>query len=64
VPSDLPPIINGMRTRYVIMDRLHVTRSYATPLPSRSRCMPHTAPERAKNNLLEFSGSRDLGLKF
>jgi hypothetical protein len=64
VPADLPPIINGMRTRYVIMDRLHVTRSYATPLPTRSRCMPHTAPERAKNNLLEFSGSRDLGLKF
>lgn len=64
VPAELPPIINGMRTRYVIMDRLHVTRSYATPVQSRSRCMPHPVPRRAKNDLFEFPGDHDLGLKF
>ncbi|MGA7340573.1 MAG: hypothetical protein WBX18_08245 [Terracidiphilus sp.] len=39
VPARLPAVIGGLRTRYVIMDRLHVTRSYATGLQSRSRCM-------------------------
>jgi hypothetical protein len=52
VPAQLPATISGMRTRYVIMDRLHVTRSYATPLQSRSRCMPHPAPEPAGFDLL------------
>jgi hypothetical protein len=33
--------LNGLRTRYVIMDRLHVTRSYAAPVQSRSHCMAH-----------------------
>jgi hypothetical protein len=39
VPADLPQTISGLRTRYVVMDRLHVTRSYAVPFASRSRCM-------------------------
>ncbi len=38
IPAELPPTVNGLRTRYVIMDRLHVTRSYAEKLQSRSRC--------------------------
>jgi len=42
VPAQLPATISGIRTRYVIMDRLHVTRSYATPLQSHSRCIPHS----------------------
>lgn len=41
VPATLPATISGMRVRYVIMERLHVTRSYATGLQSRSRCMSH-----------------------
>jgi hypothetical protein len=28
VPATLPAIVNGLRTRYVIMERLHVSRSY------------------------------------
>jgi hypothetical protein len=44
VPAQLPATLNGLRTRYVVMDRLHVTRSYASPLPSRSHCMAHPAP--------------------
>jgi len=41
LPAKLPATINGLRTRYVVMDRLHVTRSYASPMPSRLHCMPH-----------------------
>jgi hypothetical protein len=43
VPAKLPATIDGLRTRYVIMDRLHVTRSYATGLATHSRCMNHAA---------------------
>ena len=42
LPARLPATVDGLRTRYVVMDRLHVTRSYAAPLPSRLHCMPHT----------------------
>jgi hypothetical protein len=38
IPAELPPTVNGLRTRYVVMDRLHVTRSYAEKLQARSRC--------------------------
>jgi len=43
LPAQLPPTLGGLRTRYVIMDRLHVTRSYATGLASRSHCVAHAA---------------------
>jgi hypothetical protein len=38
-PAQLPATIDGLRTRYVLMDRLHVTRSYAQPVQPRSHCM-------------------------
>jgi hypothetical protein len=41
VPELLPATLGGLRTRYVIMDRLHVTRSYASQVPARSHCMAH-----------------------
>jgi hypothetical protein len=46
-PAQLPATLGGLRTRYVLMDRLHVTRSYATPFEPRGRCMPRatSAPE-------------------
>jgi hypothetical protein len=43
IPAELPQIIGGLRTRYVVMDRLHVTRSYASVSQSRLHCMPHPA---------------------
>ncbi|MFP5205795.1 MAG: hypothetical protein ACLGSH_10600 [Acidobacteriota bacterium] len=46
VPASLPPVIGGLRTRYILMDRLHVTRSYLSPIPARSHCMPHAAPRQ------------------
>ncbi len=42
VPASLPATINGLRTRYVIMNRLHVTRSYLGGLiRKQSHCMAH-----------------------
>jgi hypothetical protein len=41
IPTELPQMIDGLRTRYVVMDRLHVTRSYAAPAQPRLHCMPH-----------------------
>jgi hypothetical protein len=41
VPAQLPATFNGLRTRYVLMDRLHVTKSYAAPIQSTLHCMPH-----------------------
>jgi hypothetical protein len=43
IPDQLAATVDGLRTRYVIMDRLHVTRSYATPVQSQTHCMPHAA---------------------
>jgi hypothetical protein len=42
LPAQLPATVDGVRTRYVVMDRLHVTRSYAMPSQSRLHCKPHT----------------------
>jgi hypothetical protein len=42
VPASLPATIGGLRTRYIIMGRLHVTRSYLTaPVQQQSHCLPH-----------------------
>jgi hypothetical protein len=47
--------VNGLRTRYVIMDRLHVTRSYATPVQSKLHCAPRPAAGRpASSNPLDL----------
>lgn len=40
LPLELPQGIGGLRTRYVVMDRFHVTRSYATPAPATLHCSP------------------------
>ena len=40
LPAQLSPLVDGMRARYVVMERLHVTRSYASPTPSRLHCTP------------------------
>ena len=42
LPVSLPALVSGLRTRYVVMERLHVTRSYAAPAQSRIHCMAHT----------------------
>ena len=48
VPATLPATIGGLRTRYIIMDRLHVTRSYLAGLVhAQSHCMAHPAARGA-----------------
>ena len=50
VPAALPPVVNGLRARYVIMDRLHVTRSYLQgPVRSMGHCMAHPATHQAND---------------
>jgi hypothetical protein len=50
VPATLPPTINGLRTRYVIMERLHVTRSYLQgPVRSMGHCMAHPVTHQAND---------------
>ena len=62
VPASLPPTINGLRTRYIVMDRLHVTRSYLMgPAQSQTHCMSHS-PARQVNELDPLQKSK-LGLK-
>ena len=41
IPAEMPVSIGGLRTRYVVMDRLHVTRSYSTAIRATSHCVPH-----------------------
>jgi len=59
LPSQLPASVGGLRTRYVVMDRLHVTRSYATPIQSRSHCLGHKTAGFDPRNL-EKPGSLKL----
>ena len=51
IPAELPQTLGGLRTRYVIMDRLHVTRSYSAPFEPRGHCMPHAAAQPADSAL-------------
>jgi hypothetical protein len=43
IPAELPQSISGIRTRYVVMSRLHVTRSFAAPFEPRLHCTPHAS---------------------
>ncbi len=60
VPAQLPATIDGLRTRYVVMNRLHVTRAYATGLQSRSRCMIRTAAPKRKSDPFHLSNLHNL----
>jgi hypothetical protein len=62
VPVSLPPTINGLRVRYVIMDRLHVTRSYLTgQVRSQSHCITHS-PANLVNGADPFGLNRPPAL--
>jgi hypothetical protein len=43
LPSNLPQTFDGIRARFVVMDRLHVTRSYATNVSSTLHCLPRAS---------------------
>jgi len=63
VPATLPATIGGLRTRYIVMSRLHVTRAYLSPIPMRSRCMSRLAPKAGKFDPLGVSGLESLKLR-
>jgi hypothetical protein len=55
--------VDGLRTRYVVMDRLHVTRSYAIAAPLRLHCMAHAPTgQPARFDLLDVVKPRSLKL--
>jgi hypothetical protein len=58
IPAQLPVTVDGLRVRYIAMDRLHVTRSYEAAAPSRLHCTAHTP---ARFDLL--NAARSLNLK-
>lgn len=60
VPAYLPPTIAGLRTRYILMDRLHVTQAYLSPIPQRSHCMPHAAADARPSSLIQTNRLRGL----
>ena len=63
VPAQLPSTVSGLRTRYVVMDRLHVTRSYAVPVQSELHCRPRPPTgQPASSSLLDLLRPRSLKL--
>jgi hypothetical protein len=58
IPADLPQTVEGIRTRYIVMDRFHVTRSYAVPFASKSRCSLREQNPRAIWDPATSSASR------
>lgn len=59
VPPALPASTDGIRMRYIFMDRLHVTRAYAGDFTPRRHCMPHSTvrqfdPDQLPMNLPRF----------
>ena len=60
IPGQLPSTMNGVRTRYVFMDRLHVTRSYAASFPTPRHCMPHSAGTTSDSDGLFTPPALDL----
>ena len=61
LPTQLSVTVNGLRTRYNVMDRLHVTRSYASPTPSGLHCRAHTLTgQPARLDLLDAVKPRNL----
>ena len=65
VPASLPATISGLRTRYIVMSRLHVTRAWASPIPTRSHCALQTARPSASvdQGLPELTKPRPLTLQ-
>lgn len=44
--AQMPSMVGGIRTRYIVMDRLHVTRAYSGAVQSRLHCMSHLGSDR------------------
>ncbi|MGA9585773.1 MAG: hypothetical protein WBQ95_10625 [Terracidiphilus sp.] len=60
IPAQLPSTMGGIRTRYVFMDRLHVTRSFAVSFPTPRHCMPHAVANTSDGDTLYTPPALDL----
>jgi hypothetical protein len=56
IPSQLPVAVRGVRTRYIFMDRMHVTRSWVAP-----NATPHCQAHPAVSQPDSMSSSNLLG---
>jgi hypothetical protein len=64
IPAEMPATLNGVRTRYILMDRMHVTRSYASPIHPRVHCMARPAKgSESSPRLADLFGPRSLKLE-
>ncbi len=61
IPAELPPLLDGLRVRYVVMDRLHVTRSFAAPFEPRRHCLPHAVGHAEGFDPASVAMPRSLG---
>ena len=62
IPAYLPQTVGGLRTRYVVMNRLHVTRSWHGPQQSQSHCGPGRQTGRKGGFDPALSRPRNLAL--
>jgi hypothetical protein len=53
LPANLPPVLDGLRVRYIEMERLHVTRSYATTVRAAHQCSPQSAAASEDDSVLQ-----------
>ena len=49
IPAQLPQTLDGLRTRFIVMDRLHVTRSYLAPARANLHCFPRPPANRPES---------------
>jgi hypothetical protein len=63
VPAEMPATINGLRTRYILMDRMHVSRSYGTPIHPRVHCPGASTDRQSNDELLDQLRPRIRGLE-
>jgi hypothetical protein len=63
VPAQLPATVDGLRIRYIVMDRMHVTRSYAAPIRPKHSCSPPPSAGQPQGfDLLHLFSPRSLKL--
>jgi hypothetical protein len=57
LPASLLSSLDGVRIRYIEMDRLHVTRSYAAMLPAAHQCSPHSPADPDLDSIMRTNFS-------
>jgi len=63
VPAEMPATFNGLRTRYILMDRMHVSRSYATSIQPRVHCPGPRIEQQSGDDLHDLLRPRIPGLE-